>query len=108
VRRAGLGVLSGLLLAAGVCRAAPITEGQLTDRKGGKLRFLSGIVSRSTPGHSIDIDVVISGAKKLYLVVGDGNDNYGCDHVAWIEPRLVGPAGEKKLTDLRWSSAICG
>ena len=30
------------------------------------------------------------------------------DRADWAEPRLVGPAGEKKLTDLKWKSATAG
>ncbi|QDU29341.1 NPCBM/NEW2 domain protein [Anatilimnocola aggregata] len=63
--------------------------------------FESKIVSQATPGHAIDIDVDLKGAKKVYLVAADGGDGFGCDWVAWAEPRFVGTAGEKKLTDLK-------
>ncbi len=106
--RTGLGILSGILFVTATASASAITEKQITDPKGGKVRFLSGIVNRNTPDHTIDIDVDITGAKKLYLVVGDGGDNYGRDHVAWVEPRISGPAGEKKLTKMKWTYSICG
>ncbi|MCC9607149.1 NPCBM/NEW2 domain-containing protein [Blastopirellula sp. JC732] len=59
-----------------------------------------------TPGHAVDIDVDITGAKQLYLVVTDGGDGFSCDWADWIDPKLTGPAGEKKLTDLNWKSAV--
>ncbi|MCX6926718.1 MAG: NPCBM/NEW2 domain-containing protein [Verrucomicrobia bacterium] len=73
-----------------------------------KATYTSSVVSRSTPGHSVDIDVDIKGARKLFLVVDDAGDTYACDHADWIEPRLVGPSGEKKLTEIAWQSASAG
>jgi putative membrane-bound dehydrogenase-like protein len=70
--------------------------------------FASKTVDPSTPNHSAEIDADISGAKQLYLVVGDAGDGFGCDWVAWAEPRLIGPKGETKLTDLKWRSAVSG
>src|SRR5947209_973186 len=70
-----------------------------------KAKFASPLVTAKTPGHAIEIDAEISGAKQLYLVVTDGEDSFACDWSDWAEPRLVGPAGEKKLTDLTWKSA---
>jgi putative membrane-bound dehydrogenase-like protein len=54
---------------------------------------------------SIEIDVDISGAKELYLVVRDGGDGFGCDWADWAEPRLIGASGETKLTDVKWKAA---
>ena len=68
-------------------------------------RFSSQVVSARMPGHAVEIDIDIKGATKLFLVVRDGGDGFGCDWADWVEPRLVGPAGEKKLTDLKWKSA---
>jgi putative membrane-bound dehydrogenase-like protein len=70
--------------------------------------FDSKLVTSSTPGHSVKVDVELAGAKELYLVVRDGGDGFGCDWADWIEPKFVGPAGEKKLTDLKWKSAQSG
>lgn len=66
------------------------------------------LVTPQTPGHRVPIDVDITGAKELYLVVLDGGDGFGCDWADWLEPRLVGPQGEKKLTELKWKSARAG
>ncbi len=67
--------------------------------------FDSKIVSRDTPGHGVNVEADITGAKQLYLIVRDGGDGFGCDWADWAEPRLVGPQGEKKLTELKWKSA---
>jgi type 1 glutamine amidotransferase len=57
---------------------------------------------------AVDIDADITGAKQLYLVVGDGGDSFACDWADWIDPVLVGPNGETKLTELKWTSASTG
>jgi putative membrane-bound dehydrogenase-like protein len=66
-----------------------------------KALFESKVISAATPGHAVEIDVDLKGAKQVFLVAADGGDGFGCDWVAWAEPRLVGEAGEKKLTDLK-------
>src|SRR5690242_10666950 len=70
-----------------------------------KPKFASPVITSQTPGHAVDMDVDIAGAKQLYLVVTDGDDSFACDWSDWAEPRLVGPKGEKKLTELKWRSA---
>ena len=70
--------------------------------------FSSKVVKRDTPGHSVDIEADISGAKSLFLVVDDGGDGYGFDWADWVEPRIVVGGEEKKLTDLKWKSASAG
>ena len=67
--------------------------------------FASPLVTPQTKGHAALVDADITGAKELFLVVTDGGDGFGCDWANWAEPRLVGPSGEKKLTDLKWKSA---
>ena len=57
---------------------------------------------------AVDIDVDITGAKVLYLVVGDGGDGYTCDWADWVEPTLLGPSGSTKLTSLTWRAASSG
>lgn len=73
-----------------------------------KPAFDSKVVSASTPGQAVKVEAEIAGAKELYLIVRDGGDGYGCDWADWAEPRLVGPQGEMKLTDLKWKSASAG
>jgi putative membrane-bound dehydrogenase-like protein len=70
-----------------------------------KAKFKTQVVTSKVPGHSVDVDVDIKGSKELWLVVGDGGNGYGCDWADWAEPRLVGPDGEKKLTELKWKTA---
>ena len=70
--------------------------------KPGSARFVTPIVTKVRPTASIDVD--ISGAKQLFLVVSDGGNGRSCDHADWIAPRLVGKKGELKLTELKWKS----
>jgi putative membrane-bound dehydrogenase-like protein len=69
-------------------------------------KFQSKTVNTSTPGMSVDIDVDVTGAKELYLVVRDGGDGFACDWADWAEPRLITADGEKKLTEMKWKSAV--
>lgn len=66
------------------------------------------IIGGKTPGNSVAVNVDIEGAKQLFLVVQDGGDGMECDWADWVEPRLTGPAGTKKLTDLGWAKAEAG
>ncbi|TWU06103.1 PVC-type heme-binding CxxCH protein [Stieleria varia] len=70
---------------------------------GAKPIFASKTITKAANG--VDINVELGDAKELYLVVTDGGNGYGCDWADWGEPRLTGPAGEMKLTDLKWKSA---
>ena len=80
--------------------------GEVPDIK--KAAFASKVVNKSTPGHAIPVEVELKGAKKIFLVVDDAGDGYGCDWASWVEPRFETAAGEKKLTDLKWTSANSG
>ena len=75
---------------------------------GPKPVFESPLVTVATPGHAVNIDVDVTGAKELYLVVSDGGNDFACDWADWAEPRLVGPTGEIPLTDVKWKSASTG
>jgi putative membrane-bound dehydrogenase-like protein len=68
----------------------------------------SKLITPGTQGLAESIEADIKGQKQLYLVVTDGGDGFGCDWADWAEPRLVGPSGEKKLTDLKPKSAQSG
>ena len=70
--------------------------------------YISPIVTAGTPGHAVSMDVDLKGARSLFLVVDETGDGYGCDWADWIEPRLVGPKGTLKLTDLKWKAAFAG
>ena len=67
--------------------------------------FSSKVITPSTPNHSVDIDVKLGNAKKLFLVIDDGGNGFSCDWADWINPRLVGPKGEQKLSEIKWKTA---
>ncbi|MEM7392724.1 MAG: NPCBM/NEW2 domain-containing protein, partial [Verrucomicrobiota bacterium] len=97
-----------LRLKGGVGKIVGKKKDQPKKGKGPKPVYESKAITKSTKGHEVGIKADIKGAKDLYLVVTDGGDGYGCDWADWAEPRLTGPAGEKKLTDLKWKSARAG
>jgi hypothetical protein len=68
------------------------------------IRFKSGLLKSG----SVSIDVDITGAEALFLVATDGGNGANLDWVDWVEPRLIGPGGETRLTDLKWRSATTG
>ncbi|MEY4485057.1 MAG: hypothetical protein RL693_2509, partial [Verrucomicrobiota bacterium] len=71
--------------------------------------FQSKVITTGTPDHSVDIDLDVSTAKALFLVVTDGGNGIGADWSDWAEPRLVMADGsEKKLTEIEWKSAKAG
>ncbi len=78
--------------------------GALLPAADAKPKFESPVVRQGL----VDIDVDVTGAKQLVLVVGDGGDGFAADWADWVDPVLVGPAGETKLTDLKWTSARTG
>ena len=73
-----------------------------------KTIFKSELITRQTLGHGVEIDVDVTGSKKLFLMVDIGNDDFTADHFDWCEPRLTGANGELKLTDLKWKNASSG
>ena len=86
-------------------RKYDLASGKGARRPAPKPIYSSDIVTRETPGRAVNISADIRGAKELFLVVDDGGDGFSCDWANWVEPRLIGPAGEKKLTELTWKSA---
>ncbi len=68
--------------------------------------FSSKVINTRTPGYTTKIEADITGAEELFLVVTDGGNGFGCDWADWIEPRLIGPKGEKKLTELKWKKVM--
>ncbi len=90
-----------ILLAPALALAAPAPKP--------KPLFQSKIITAETPDHRVEIDVEVSAAKELYLVVTDGGNGFGADWADWAEPRLVMADGsEKKLTEVEWKSALAG
>ncbi len=69
----------------------------------GKLLASSAIITPNTAGHSQRIKADISGVKKLFLVVNDGGNGFGCDWADWIEPTLTADGKSPlDLTTLNW------
>ncbi len=60
----------------------------------------TGVLSKRVGGRSQELSGSVAGAKKLYLVVVPTEKYITENNAAWSEPRLVGPAGMKKLTEL--------
>jgi hypothetical protein len=62
--------------------------------------FVSPTVSNRT-NRSVEISVAVGGAKKLYLSVVPVDLKSSVDSIAnWLEPRVVGPGGMKKLSEM--------
>ncbi len=57
---------------------------------------------------SAEIDVDVTGADFLFLIATDAGNGGASDWADWVEPRFIGPDGEKRLTDLKWRSATTG
>jgi alpha-galactosidase len=76
--------------------------------------FVSGLITKSTPGRSTPINVDITGKDRLYLLVDDGDgpgpnpDVFDYDWANWVNMELQGPGGNISLTDLAWTSASSG
>lgn len=83
-------------------------EGRKPKLDESKAAFSGPVLSHKTPGRGMDIDIPLNGSRKLYLAAHSGGDGDSGDHADWVEPRLTGPSGELKLTDLRWVSASTG
>jgi len=75
-----------------------------SDHKHGFVRYSSPIINRG----KLDIDVDITGASTLWLVVSEGVEGQHFDWANWGEPQLITPEGAKKLTDFTWKSATSG
>ncbi len=54
---------------------------------------------------AIDVDVDVTGARKLFLVATEGDAGQSSDWVAWIEPRIEHAGGVAKLADAPWTRA---
>ena len=65
-------------------------------------------VLRGRSRRPVEIRADIRGARRLFLQVTTAGDGFDYDHANWIEPRLIGPQGERRLTDLAWKNATAG
>ena len=57
---------------------------------------------------SVDIDVDVTGASVLWLVVEDGGDGHGCDWADWIEPVIDVDGETVSLAERDWMEAETG
>ena len=82
---------------------SPEEQSKLTQSsQTGNARYISPMVTRSSPTASIDVE--IQGAKELFLVVNDGGNGPSCDHADWLEPKLITASGEIDLTERKWET----
>ena len=82
---------------------SPEEQSKLTQNApAGNARYISPMVTRSSPTASIDVE--IQGAKELFLVVNDGGNGPSCDHADWLEPKLITASGEIDLTERKWET----
>ncbi len=70
--------------------------------------YTSAPISRRSSEHGVRIDLDVTGARKLYLIVNDGRGGNGGEDVVWSEPTIITPGGPRRLTDLKWVSAKAG
>jgi hypothetical protein len=70
--------------------------------------FSSQTISRKTPQPWVNIDIDVSGAGQLLLVVQDGGNQSQSNWANWIRPRINVAGSDRKLTDLSWQSATTG
>ncbi len=71
-----------------------------------KAIWKSELITQETASQSVDVNVDISGAKKIYLVATQGDQEYTKYNVDWIGPVLLGPEDSLNLTDLKWEHVI--
>lgn len=58
---------------------------------------------------SVEVDIDLTGADKLYLVVSsDDISGFSTHNCNWIEPILTGPGKKIRLTDIKWTNASSG
>lgn len=70
-----------------------------------RLIYSSPVINAQTKGHKVDAEVNLTGVKKLFLVVSDAGDGFGCDWADWLEPTLIKGDTRKDLTELKWTRA---
>jgi alpha-galactosidase len=69
----------------------------------------SGQITSEDTDQSVNVDIDITGAKKLFLVTSfDDVIGFASHSCNWIEPSLTGHGGTVKLTDLKWIKASAG
>ena len=73
-----------------------------------KPAFESDVVTAATPGHSVNVDVDVTGAEGLWLVTTDAGDGFSCDWADWANAALTSVRMETRLPEQgRQASALC-
>jgi hypothetical protein len=63
-------------------------------------------ITNATPGQSVDIDIDITGAKKLVMVATfDEAERFGSHNINWIDPVITTTGKKIRLTDQEWVKA---
>ena len=70
-----------------------------------KAVWKSEVITQDTPGQSVDVDIDITGATKLYLAATFDEGPRSNHNADWIEPTLTVGNKTIKLTDLKWVKA---
>lgn len=74
-----------------------------------KALWESGQITHEDADQSVDADIDITGARKLFLVTtSDDVIGFSSHNCNWIEPQLIGPGKKINLTDLKWVKASSG
>ena len=73
-----------------------------------KALYKSTLITQDTPEQAVDIDIDVTGAKKLYLVVTYDEGTRSSHSANWIEPKLTIGKKTINLTDLKWLKASAG
>ncbi len=69
--------------------------------EGAELLWSSDLVKQGT----VNVEVDITGADTLWLVVTDGDNGNGCDWADWLEPRVLTGKKTMDLTKVSWIEA---
>ena len=75
-------------------------------RVDGRKLFESGVMKKGDAAKTVDVDV--TGAKTLLLVVNDGGDGITDDHADWAEARLIVDPAAKTLSARQAKLALAG
>ncbi|MFN8207243.1 MAG: NPCBM/NEW2 domain-containing protein [Bacteroidales bacterium] len=82
-------------------------QDQLTIDEYGSL-WKSGIIYKDQTPASVETDLDISGAGKLFLVVSDAGDEFSRHHADWISPQIYNERDTLNLTEMEWVKASSG
>jgi len=99
---------SGKPVLIGASEYAISKNNQLSLHKVMEPLFVSELITKDTPSHSVEIDVDLHGSDKIYLVVTDGGNGISFDHAGWHKPKVHAINGNIMLSDRKWVSQKSG